>query len=240
MGGDAGSTALPGVIMKVATKRTGWPLNRTPYTAFLEFDQTRCGNVLLNAMVSGDVKVAVFDKASEDGRSVYRVDGVKGYVTKTASNSRAWSGAVIQMTKTHKTLADLTKNPNDFEENQYIKVKDDVSIVKPDFDVFTLALIGKDVSKEAVGDKFKECFNIRDGGSPFDFILWNERSEPQVNDDIVAREKLVPLQDDLTRCYLYDKIREKNIKDIVCKEPLVVNDEKVKENPTFWEMVEQG
>ena len=51
------------------------------------------------------------------------------------------------MTKTHKTLADLTGNPNDFEENQYIKVKDDVSIVKPDFDVFTLALIGKDVSK---------------------------------------------------------------------------------------------
>jgi hypothetical protein len=240
MDGDATENMLPGVLMKVATKKLGWPLNRTPYTAFLEFDQDKCGNVLLGAMMSGDVKVAIFDRAGADGRSVYRVDGVQGYLTKTASNSRSWSGLVVQFSKKDKTLAALTGNADDFEENQFMKeLKDGTFQVKPDYDVFHLMLTGKEVSKQAMGEKFKECFNVREG-APFDFILWDERSEDQVTDTVADREKLVTLNEDFTQCYLHNKIKGKNIKDIVCKEPLVINGEKQKDNPTFAEMVASG
>ena len=240
MDGDATQNTLPGVLMKVATKRLGWPLNRTPYTAFLEFDQSKCGNVLLGAMMSGDVKVSIFDRAGADGSSVYRVDGVQGYLTKTKNNDKAWSGIVVQMTKKSPTLAVQTGDAMDFEENQFIKVgKDGKDIVKPDYDTFNILLSGKEVSVHAMGAKFKTCFNVREG-APFDFILWNERTEVQMTDNLVDREKLQTLNGDYTKCYLHNKIQRKNIKDIICKEPLVVDGEKIKENPTFMEMVESG
>merc|ERR1712130_763600 len=147
MGGDGTEAALPGVTMKVVTKKLGFPLNRASYTAFLEFDQSKCGNVLLGAMMSGDVKVSVFDRAGVDGQSVYRVDGVQGFLTKTKTNSKAWSGMAVQVSKIAATLAELTGDENDFEENQFLKkMKDGSMAVKPDYDTFFLTLTGEAVT----------------------------------------------------------------------------------------------
>ena len=68
------------------------------------------------------------DKAGEDGTSVYRIDGIQGYSSKTAANSRAWSGLVIQFTKKFNTLAEATGNAEDFEMNQFLKTMKDGSI----------------------------------------------------------------------------------------------------------------
>merc|ERR1712130_1069462 len=237
MGGDANEAALPGVSMTVATKKRGNNLNRSPYSAFLEFDQVKCGNVLLGPMMSGDVKIAISDRAGVDGtKSIYKVDGVQGFLTKTVSNDRSWSGAVVQFTKTHKYLSDLTGNSADFEMNQFIKETANGPMVKPDYDTFVLSIIGKDVTPDAMGSKFKTCFNVRDG-APFDFVLWAEKEEKQPEVGTVIHK---PLDGDHTKCYLKQRIAGKNIKDIVCDEPLVVDGEKVKDKPTFLEMVEQA
>ena len=232
----------------MVTKKLGFPLNRATYTAFLEFDQSKCGNVLLGAMMSGDVKVSVFDRAGADGQSVYRVDGVQGFLTKTKTNSKAWSGMAVQISKIAKTLAELTGDDADFEENQFLKkMKDGSMAVKPDYDTFFLTLTGEAVTADAMGEtKFKSCFNVRaqedekSAKSPFDFILWNERSEAQETDTLEDREKLVTLDGDYTQCFLDYKVNAKNIKDIVCNEPLIVDGEVAKENPTFGEMVKSA
>jgi hypothetical protein len=57
---------------------------------------------------------------------------------------------------------------------------------------------------------------------------------------VQEREKLVPLDGDFTKCYLYNKIKNRGIKDIICEEPLVVDGDKIKENATFLDQVESG
>ena len=96
--------------------------------AFLGLRQDRCGNALISAIVAGDVKVSIMDKAGEDGTSVYKIDGIQGYSSKTAANSRAWSGLVIQMTKKYRTLQEATGNAEDFELNQFLKTMKDGSL----------------------------------------------------------------------------------------------------------------
>ena len=67
------------------------------------------------------------DKAGADGTSVYKIDGIQGYSSKTTANSRAWSGLVIQMTKKYRTLQEATGNAEDFELNQFLKTMKDGS-----------------------------------------------------------------------------------------------------------------
>ena len=239
MGGDATDNSLPGVSMTVVTKKRGNALNRSPYSAFLVFDQDKCGNVLLAAMMSGDVKISIFDRAGVDGKAgLYKIDGVQGFLTKTASNDRSWSGLVAQFSKTAATLQDLTGNIDDFELNQFIKDTPLGQVMKPDYDTFQLSLIGKDVTPEAMGDKFKSCFDVREG-APFDFVLWAEKAPKQPSNPLLGVLHQ-PLDGDYTKCFLANKINDKNIKDIICNEPLIVNGEKVKDHPSFSELVNMG
>jgi hypothetical protein len=68
--------------MTVATKRSGWPLNRSKYSAFLEFSQNNCGTVFLQALMNGEIDIKILDRASADGKHLYKIDGVQGYLTK--------------------------------------------------------------------------------------------------------------------------------------------------------------
>merc|ERR1712176_1503354 len=206
MNGDATTGVLPGVAMTVVTKKTGWPLNRSKYSAFLGLKQDRCGNALISAILAGDAKVSIMDKAGEDGTSVYRIDGIQGYSSKTAANSRAWSGLVIQFTKKFNTLAEATGNAEDFEMNQFLKTMKDGSIkTMPNYDSFQLIFTGKDVTPEVMGkDNFRSCFNVREG-APFSFELWDEREEGYdwtQGDSEEKREHLVTLKKDFTKCWL--------------------------------------
>ena len=156
-------------------------------------------------------------------------------MTKTKNNDRGFSGAVVQYSKIAKTLADLTGNDDDMEENQEKRNGQ----IKPNFDTVYIQLSGSVVTPKAMGDNFKSCFDVRDA-PPFKFILWDDRTEESTGDTMEDRTHLVTLDDNMTKCYVKYRSAGKNIADMVCKEPLVVNGEKVKEKPTLTEMINAG
>jgi len=192
------------VVMQVELNAKGARLNNQTYTAFIDFDSTKCGHDFGKAVSDGSVDFAVFDNMGS--RELYSLVGQKAIWIKTKWSKV--SGTVLQITKNFPSLGMMLGDETKLEINQRFRNVKGKDVVVPTRDSFNLQITGDFIDPE--NKEFAECFD------PTNLIIYVMKAEAE-NGYVVLN------QNDLTPCYLAHKFGDKI--DGECKDGAVINGE---------------